>query len=109
MTVGIFTFELHLRDAGSLKGKRQVVKRLKDRLRARFNVAVSEMSEHDGLWQRAALAVVSVADNRDTLDRLFEAIRGEAELLVPGHLVTTGTEFIEAADGGPSGWSEDWK
>ena len=109
MTVGIFTFELHLRDTRSLKGKRRVVKRLKDRLRARFNVAVSEMNEHDGLWQRAGLVVVSVADNRDTLDRLFEIIRGEAELLVPGLLVATGTEFIEAADGGPSGWSEDWE
>jgi uncharacterized protein YlxP (DUF503 family) len=109
VTVGIFTFELHLRDARSLKGKRQVVKRLKDRLRARFNVAVSETNEHDGLWQRAALVVVSVADNRDTLDRLFEVIRAEAEMIVPGHLVATGTEFIEAADGGPSGWSEDWE
>ena len=109
MTVGIFTFELHLRETRSLKSKRQVVKRLKDRLRARFNVAVSETNEHDGLWQRAALVVVSVADNRDTLNRLFEVIRGEAEMLVPGHLVATGTEFIEAADGGPSGWSEEWE
>jgi len=109
VTVGIFTFELHLRETRSLKSKRQVVKRLKDRLRARFNVAVSETNEHDGLWQRAALVVVSVADNRDTLNRLFEVIRGEAEMLVPGHLVATGTEFIEAADGGPSGWSEDWE
>ena len=109
MTVGIFTFELHLGDSRSLKGKRQVVKRLKDRLRARVNVAVSEMNEHDGLWQRAALVVVSVADKRDTLERLFEVSHGEAEHLVPGHLVVTGTEFIEAADGGPSGWSEDWE
>jgi uncharacterized protein YlxP (DUF503 family) len=109
VTVGIFTFELHLRDTRSLKGKRQVVKRLKDRLRARFNVAVSELNDHDGLWQRAALAVVSVADQRDTLDRLFESIRAEAELLVPGHVVVSGMEFLEAADGGPSGWSEEWE
>jgi uncharacterized protein YlxP (DUF503 family) len=109
VTVGIFTFELHLRDTGSLKGKRQVVKRLKDRLRSRFNVAVSELNEHDGLWQRAALVAVSVADRRDTLDRLFESIRAEAEMLVPGHVVACGLEFVEAADGGPAGWSEDWE
>lgn len=109
MTVGIFTFELHLRESRSLKGKRQVVKRLKDRLRARFNVAVSELNEHDGLWQRAALVVVSVADRRDTLDLLFESIRAEAERLVPGNVVVSGLDFLEAADGGPSGWSEDWE
>lgn len=109
MTVGIFTFELHLRETRSLKGKRQVVRRLKDRLRARFNVAVSELNEHDGLWQRAALVVVSVADQRDPLDRLFESIRAEAELLVPGHVIVSGMEFLDAADGGPSGWSEEWE
>jgi uncharacterized protein YlxP (DUF503 family) len=107
VTVGIFTFELHLRETRSLKGKRQVVKRLKDRLRSRFNVAVSELNEHDGLWQRAALAVVSVADHRDPLDRMFESIRTEAELLVPGHVVVSGIDFLDAADGGPSGWSEE--
>jgi uncharacterized protein YlxP (DUF503 family) len=109
VTVGIFTFELHLRETRSLKGKRQVVRRLKDRLRARFNVAVSELNEHDGLWQRAALVVVSVADQRDPLDRLFESIRAEAELLVPGHVIVSGMEFLDAADGGPSGWSEEWE
>jgi len=109
VTVGIFTFELHLRESRSLKGKRQVVKRLKDRLRSRFNVAVTELNEYDGLWQRAALAVVSVADQRDPLDRMFEAIRAEAELLVPGHVVVSGIDFLDAADGGPSGWSEDWE
>ena len=92
MTVGIFTFELHLRESRSLKGKRQVVKRLKDRLRSRFNVAVTELNEYDGLWQRAALAVVSVADQRDPLDRMFEAIRAEAE-----RLVRTGTNAIPIA------------
>jgi uncharacterized protein YlxP (DUF503 family) len=109
VTVGIFTFELHLRETRSLKGKRQVVKRLKGRLRSRFNVAVSELSEHDGLWQRAAMAVVSVADHRDSLDRLFESVRAEAELMVPGHVVVSGLDFLDAADGGPSGWSEDWE
>ena len=108
MTIGVYTFELHLPDARSLKAKRKVVLRLKDRLRARYNVAVSELGEHAELWQRASVAVVSVASTRDPLVRLFEAVHHEAESQVPGHVIDTGSEFIEGADGGPGGWSEGW-
>ena len=84
MTVGIYTFELHLPMARSLKNKRQVVKRLKDRLRAHYNVSVAEMEEHADLWQRAALAVVSVSSSRDALVRLFESDTTYATLLKLG-------------------------
>ena len=109
MTIGVYTFELHLPAAQSLKDKRKVLRRLKDRLRARFNVAVSELSDYSDLWQRAALAVVSVAQQRDALERLFEAVHAEATMLVPGQIIETGREFIEASDGGVRGWSEDWE
>lgn len=108
MTIGVYTFELHLPQARSLKDKRQVVRRLKERLRARHNVAIVELEEHANLWQRAGLAVVSVANQREPLVRLFEAIHREAELGVPGQVIETGSDYIEAADGGPGGWSGDW-
>jgi uncharacterized protein YlxP (DUF503 family) len=95
LTIGIYSFELHLPEARSLKGKRQVVKGLKDRLRARHNVAVAELSDFADLWQRAALIVVSVADRRDPLEKLFETVRREVESQVPGHLIETGREYID--------------
>jgi len=105
VTIGVFTFELHLPLAQSLKQKRQVLRRLKDRLRSRFNVAVAESSEYADLWQRASLAVVSVAQGRDALERLFESVYQEATGVVPGQIIETGREFVEAADG----WSEAWE
>jgi uncharacterized protein YlxP (DUF503 family) len=108
MTIGVYTFEIHLPASRSLKSKRQVVKRLKDRLRSRHNVALAELGEHLDLWQRASLAVVSVADRRDPLVRLFEAVHREVESQVPGQVIETGSDFIEAADGGPGGWNGDW-
>lgn len=107
MTVGVFTFEVHLPDARSLKDKRQVLRRLKDRLRSQHNVAISELEEHQDLWQRATLAVVSVASRRDPLERLFESVLRDAEAHVPGHVIEAGTDFIEASDGGPRGWEHD--
>jgi uncharacterized protein YlxP (DUF503 family) len=95
VTIGVYTFELHLPGSRSLKSKRQVVKRLKDRLRSRHNIAVCESREHADLWQRAALVVVSVASDRDALDRLFEAIHREAEREVPGEIIETGMEFLD--------------
>ena len=50
-TIGVLTLELHIEAAHSLKEKRHVVKSLKERLRGRFNVAVSEIDYHD-VWQR---------------------------------------------------------
>ena len=41
--IGVITFELRLDDSHSLKDKRHFVKSLKDRLRAKFNVAVAEI------------------------------------------------------------------
>ena len=108
MTIGIYTFEIHLPSAGSLKNKRQVARRLKDRLRSRHNVAVAEDPDHADLWQRAAFTVVSVAANRDFLVKLFETVHSELESWVPGHVMETGTEFVEGADGGPAGWSDEW-
>ena len=108
MTIGVYTFEIHLSDARSLKDKRQVLRRLKDRLRSHHNVAVVEMEEYASLWQRAGLVVVSVASSREALVRLFETVHREAETHVPGQVIETGSDFIEGADGGPGGWSEDW-
>ena len=109
MTIGIYTFEIHLPDARSLKQRRQVVRRLKDRLRSRHNVAVGEIAEHADLWQRAAMIVVSVASRREALEKLFESVYREAESHVPGQVIETGSEFIDGADGGPGGWGVDWQ
>ena len=107
MIVGVYSFEVHLPGSRSLKDKRQVLRRLKDRLHAHHNVAVAELAEHADLWQRGGLMVVSLSTTREGLERLFESVRKEAESHVPGHVIDTGTDFIEGSDGGPGGWDEE--
>jgi uncharacterized protein YlxP (DUF503 family) len=108
VTIGVYTFEIHLPTARSLKDKRQVVRRLKDRLRAHHNLAVAELEEHADLWQRSGLAVVSVASRREPLERLFASVLREAESEVPGSIIETGADFIESSDGGATGWEGHW-
>ena len=50
--VALGMVELHLPDVDSLKGKRHVLKGLKERVRARFEVSVAEV-DHQDMWQRA--------------------------------------------------------
>ena len=45
--VAVGTVELHLPDVGSLKGKRHVLKGLKEKLRHRFEISVAEVDHQD--------------------------------------------------------------
>ena len=95
MVIGVTSFQIHLPESRSLKDKRQVLRRVKDRLRAHHNVAVLEEAEHASLWQRAEVVVVSVAGNRDVLVRLFDGVRREVEAHVPGHVMESEPEFLD--------------
>ena len=64
MSVALCTLTLRLPENSSLKGKRQVVKSVQQRLHNRFNVSVAEV-EHNDLWQLAGIAICAVA-NDDT-------------------------------------------
>lgn len=59
--------ELHLPMARSLKDKRSVMKSVKEQLRGKFNVAASEI-EPTEKWQRAILGVVTVSDERRSVE-----------------------------------------
>jgi uncharacterized protein YlxP (DUF503 family) len=107
LTIGVYIIELHLPASRSLKDKRQVFRRLKDRLRARYNVAVAEAADHANLWQRGSLTVVSVAQSRDALVRLFDAISRDTENGIPGQIVEGRSEFIEASTCTPNDWLGD--
>ena len=69
MLVALQRFDLRIRESRSLKQKRHVVKSLTAALRQRFNVSVAEVA-HQDLWQRATIAVASVAGQEYHLRRV---------------------------------------
>lgn len=79
MVVGVISWEIQVFDARSLKEKRRVVKSLKDRLQARFNLSVAETGYQD-TWQRAELTAAVVATDR----RFAESVLDKADALVAG-------------------------
>jgi uncharacterized protein YlxP (DUF503 family) len=92
VTVGLLTVELHVPGSRSLKDKRMVLRRVKDRLK-KFNVAVAEV-EHQDLWQRAALAIVTVSTDQSHADRELAAAADEIDRVEPGLITRTEVEFL---------------
>ncbi len=92
MIVALLSIELFVPGAQSLKDKRMVLRRIKDRIR-KFNVAVSEV-EHQDLWQRAGLAVVTVSTDQQHADRELAAVADEIERVEPGLITRTEVEFL---------------
>jgi uncharacterized protein len=78
MIVGTLQVRLLLREARSLKDKRQVVKSIKDRLRNEFNVSVAEVDELDNR-QLAVLGIAMVSNEthhlKTVLGQIVEAFR----------------------------------
>ena len=86
MPVGLLILNLYLPEAHSLKEKRFTVRKIQDRLRARFNVAVAEL-DHQDLWQRASVGVVSIASDRKVLEQILQAVEEESHNILGRDLV----------------------
>ena len=93
MPVGLLTLEIYIPDSHSLKDKRQVLRSLKERLRARFNVAVAELDGQD-TWQRAQVGVVTLSNSAAHVEQSLQAVFSEAENLLGRDLVDHNLEVL---------------
>ena len=93
-TIGVLTLELRLENSHSLKEKRHVVKSLKERLRNKFNVAVAEIDYQD-LWQRAAVAAVTVSSDHGHAEKVLRSVEEEAAALLGPELADATLEWLE--------------
>jgi uncharacterized protein YlxP (DUF503 family) len=92
MPVGLLTLEIHLPYSHSLKEKRAVLRKIRDRLRARFNVAVAELDQQDA-WQHATLGVVSVSNSQPLLESVFHQVLAESERVLGDDVADYNLEF----------------
>ena len=73
MTIGMLEIDLFNEQCHSLKEKRQILSSLKKRLKNKFNIAIIESADQD-LWQKARLAIVSLAEGRTIVNKTFKEI-----------------------------------
>ena len=91
--VALGVVELHLPDVGSLKDKRHVLKGLKEKVRARFEVSVAEV-DHQDVWQRATLAVVYVSADARHANTVISKAMDFIEDNVAGRVLDTSVEIL---------------
>ena len=91
MVVGVLRLTLFLPENHSLKGKRQVLRAIKDRVRNKFNVSIAESDQHD-VWQRAELGICQVGSDRPVVDAALREVVNFIESL---GLAPLGEEQLE--------------
>jgi len=126
MYVGLAKISLVIGESHSLKQKRMVVRRIKDRVRERVGVIVAEVGEQD-TWQRAELGCAVASGESQVAGELLDnvirvtvgaAIDGGAEVAAIARDVAPFTKQAEPfatkpdrteADWVPDEWREDLK
>ena len=93
MVVGVCTIDLHLPGIGSLKGKRQILLSLKERIKNTYNVSIAEIDSND-LWQRAVLGVACVANDGRHVNRVLDSVLNAVRANPSVELVQHHTELL---------------
>ncbi|MBM4370208.1 MAG: DUF503 domain-containing protein [Deltaproteobacteria bacterium] len=78
LVVGICKLQIEIEDNHSLKGKRSVVRRVKDRVRNTFNVAIAEVDDLD-VHDSAILGFAVVGNDHAEVNSRIDRILGFIE------------------------------
>jgi uncharacterized protein len=92
MVVGVLRLGLVIPAARSLKEKRHALRRIIDRVRARFNVSIAEVGDND-IWQRAVVGVTAVANDHSFVNEVLDKVVRDVEMLGVADLVSREMEI----------------
>lgn len=113
MFVCVARVTLQIPESGSLKAKRQVLRRVSDRVKARFNVSVAEVGDND-LWQKAVLAMCVVGNDRrhvnEQMDKILDFVEQMYVAPVIGReleILSFGDRLYGTSEGGESSFVKD--
>ena len=93
MVVGVLRLTLYISESHSLKEKRAVLRKIKDRVRNEFNVSMAECDEHD-LWQKTQLGICQVGTDQTYIDGTLQAAVRFIENLHLAEVGAAETEFL---------------
>lgn len=93
MFVAVARIALAIPEARSLKGKRQVVNRIVERVRAQFNAAIAEVDDNDA-WQRAVLGIAVVGNAQGFVQACIDKILAFIEALYLAPIVARAVEVV---------------
>jgi uncharacterized protein YlxP (DUF503 family) len=93
MVIGILNLKLRLPGNDSLKGKRMILKSLKDRLRNTFNISVAEVGDQDH-WTLSEFALATVGTDRQRVQSVISKALGFIESDRNVQIIDQSTEIL---------------
>jgi len=93
MVVGVSRIEIFFPEAHSLKDKRQMIKKIVDKTRAKFNVSMVEIADSN-LWQKGHISFAVMGINKDHVQVAIENVQKYIESLYAGEIIDNWTEII---------------
>ena len=97
MYVGCCSIKFFLHGNHSLKGKRRVIRTLKDRLKNRFNVSVAEIGNQD-VWQSLRIGIVAVNSDPKYLEGQVNRIVDAIEKMHLAEITDCQTQITQLTD-----------
>tara|TARA_B110000438_G_scaffold40356_1_gene40309 strand:+ start:580 stop:882 length:303 start_codon:yes stop_codon:yes gene_type:complete len=98
MVIGCCSIKFYLHGNNSLKGKRRVVRAIKDRLKNDFNVSVAEVGDQD-VWQSLHIGISAVGSNRPYMDGLISKVVDAIDKMNLAEMVNCKTETLNMGSG----------
>ncbi len=73
MHVGCCSIRFFLHGNSSLKGKRRIIRTIKDRVKNKFNISIAEVGDQD-IWQNLHLGIAAVSGDAQYLEGLIQQV-----------------------------------
>lgn len=112
MVVGVCRVSLMLEGSQSLKEKRSVLRKIKDRVLQKYNCAIAEVGDQD-LWQSAQLGFAVLSNQRGFTQSMVQKILNFIDELAVAKLIDDEQDYIEYGEenmeGSSSGDYPHWE
>jgi len=93
VVVGLCTITLMLHGNRSLKGKRRIIKSIKDKVSNSYNVSVSEVEMQDSL-QRAVIGIAAVGNDRSFINSVIDKVINKIEGYNTAEIIDSRVEIM---------------
>ncbi len=98
MTIGILKIIYHLPYSQTLKNKRQILRSIKDILKKKFNISISEI-DYMNLWQKSLIGISMISSEQSFINSNFNKIISEFECFKNGYIADYNTEYLHSNEG----------
>jgi uncharacterized protein YlxP (DUF503 family) len=95
--VAVVRLSIYVPHSHSLKEKRAVVRKLVDRIQARFKLHVAEVGGQD-TWQRVQLGFAAVGSEQQVVESIADEVVKSIESSVEGQVVSVDRETLRYGD-----------